>query len=191
MSEDTNELVEETTIEADEAEETNDEQGDEGQAIDLSTLKPDEQLKALLDKPEADWSTDDAALMKKLTKTLAIQKSQLSKKIGTKKLEPVETNKPNTNDSISRDEVVLLAQGVKPEVLEEAKLISVAKGISIPEAMEYPTVKAFSNELKQKEKSDKAQLGASSGGSSKSSNIPETYEGKEDEHKKLFEQYNK
>lgn len=104
------------------------------------------------------------------------------------KAKPLPDNKPNENDALFKDKLVLIAQGEKPEVVDEAEVIAKAKGIPLKEALEYPTIKSFKDALLAKEKSEKAQLGASGSGSSSPSVDPYTTVGEsEEEHRKRFE----
>lgn len=168
MSQDTNEVedVVETPAETETVEETIDEVEEDANIPTLEDYKALEKKAATLEAQKEHWRKKAEPALKSA---------------------PAETNKPNTNDSISRDEVYLITKGIPLEVLDEAKLVAQVKGISLKEAIEYPTIKAFADQLSQKEKSEKAQLGASGGGSGKSTEILDSYAGKEEEHRKLFE----
>jgi len=98
-------------------------------------------------------------------------------------------DKPNQGDATFKDKLILIAQGKRPEVVEEAEIIAKAKGIPLKEALEYPTIKSFEEAIIAKEKSEKAQLSASgSGGSSKMIDPYNIVGESEEDHKKRFEE---
>lgn len=75
---------------------------------------------------------------------------------------PAETLKTNeTPVSLSREEAILIAKGVDENVIEQASLIASAKGISLNDAMKDPLIEAYTENIKAREKREKAQLGAS------------------------------
>lgn len=123
------------------------------------------------EKPEAEWTTDDVLEAKKAIKTASAQKTHWKNKFekagqGQLNKKP-EINKTNKNESLSTDDVIslatIVASGVHPDVLKEARDLAKFKGISVTEALKLPTIVAYATELKETERKEKAQLGASGG----------------------------
>jgi len=129
------------------------------------------------EKPESEWDTDDAAEAKKALKTAMAQKAHWKKKaaLATQAKPTAEENKPglkketNKNETLSSEDVIslatIVASGVNPDVLKEARELAKFKGISIQEALELPAIKAYAKELTEVTKKEKAQLGAANGSS--------------------------
>lgn len=107
-----------------------------------------------------------------------------------KELKNQPNNKSNENESLSQDDVIslanLVASGVKTEVLNEAREQAKYRGISLQEALEIPSVKAYQEKLDKEETKENAQLGASNRGTPADEfrNVKSR-----EEHKKLFEKY--
>jgi len=69
----------------------------------------------------------------------------------------------NNNDPQLSDELKLIARGLSDEEIEQAKVIAKGKNISLPEATKDPLFTIFQKDLKDKERKEKAKLGASKG----------------------------
>ena len=98
------------------------------------------------------------------------------------------------NDSLTKEEVVLFAKGFEEEDLDKLKFIqagykATGKEISLKDAQQDEMFVAYLNNKEAKQKSEKAQLGTSSGGG-----FSADKEGKpltRDEHKKMWEKANR
>jgi len=102
---------------------------------------------------------EDYNKLKQEAETLKAQKDHWRKKAESKK--PLaETNKPE-GESLSRDEVILIAKGYTDEEVALALKLSKVQGISMLEAIEDDYLKSKINARKKKEKSEQASLGAS------------------------------
>jgi len=74
-----------------------------------------------------------------------------------------ETQKPiNTPPELS-DELKLIARGLTDEEIEQAKVISKGKSISLIEAIKDPLFVIYQGDLKEKQRKEDAKLGASKG----------------------------
>lgn len=110
---------------------------------------------------------------------LQAQKEHWKKKAEKKPL--VETQ---TTDFISRDEAILIAKGYDEDIIEQASLISKAKGIGIKDALKDPILEAYIEKKEKQTRREKAQLGTSSG----SDNAEPIFKPGQsrDEHKKMW-----
>lgn len=100
-----------------------------------------------------------------------------------KKPKPPES-KPN--DPQLSDELKLIARGLSDEAIEQAKVIAKGKSISLTEAIKDPLFLLVKNDLDEKEKKEKAKLGASKG-SGESQEESEINSGMtREEHEKAF-----
>ena len=122
-----------------------------------------------------------------LVKKLSIAERKLKRYEKSSKDEPNKTNEANY---LTKEEARLMFQmQLDEEVIEEAKIVAKGKGIPLDEAIETPAIKAFIAEKKKAEKSKKAQLDASGSVSSKIEGFKPGMS--KEEHKKLWEKYNK
>jgi len=69
--------------------------------------------------------------------------------------------KPGATEQISREEVVLIAQGMDDEDLEVLKTIQKGSDISLKKAKDSPLFKSYIKDKESKAKKGKSQLGAS------------------------------
>jgi len=93
-----------------------------------------------------------------------------------------------TNDPQLSDELKLIARGLSDEAIEQAKVIARGKGISLPEAVKDPMFQVAQRDLDEKEKREKAKLGASKGSGESEPEVKGFESGtSRDEHKKAFE----
>jgi hypothetical protein len=111
--------------------------------------------------PEDNASKDWEAEAKKW-KAIAIRKAKAQAKAPE---QPVKkTLKVNTpNESVSREEVALMTQGMELEDIDQLKLIATAKKISLLEAKDEPLFSAYYENVTKQRKAEKARLGASKG----------------------------
>jgi len=95
-------------------------------------------------------------------------------------------NKPN--DPQLSDELKLIARGLSDEEIEQAKVIAKGKGIVLTEAIKDPLFTIFQADLKEKERKEKAKLGASKGSGETQEEVTGFQSGStKEEHKKAFD----
>lgn len=91
------------------------------------------------------------------------------------------------NDPQLSDELKLIARGLSDEEIEQVKVIAKGKGITLNEAVKDTLFTIFQADLKEKERKEKARLGASKG-SGESSEEPMVKSGMtKEEHQKVFQ----
>lgn len=114
------------------------------------------------------------------------QTNQARKKLG---LPPVGEVKPEAqnnqpNDPQLSEELKLIARGLSDEEIEQAKVIARGKGVSLAEATKDPLFLIYQGDLAEKERKEKARLGASKGSGESPQGGPEFKSGMtRDEHR--------
>lgn len=110
-----------------------------------------------------DSKEDKVAKLEEANKKLyARAKAAEEKAKGTKENpQPLQTNTPN--NSLSREEAILLSQGVDTTSLEMLSKISKLEGISLLEAKENDLYKAYLAKIEQEKRAEQSKLGASRG----------------------------
>ena len=92
-----------------------------------------------------------------------------------------------SNDSQLSDELKLIARGLSDEEIEQAKIIAKGKDIPLTEAIKDPLFVIFQKDMEDKEKKEKAKLGASRGSGESQEELTGTESGStRDEHIKAF-----
>jgi hypothetical protein len=142
MEEETIDVAVDTNTEVDEA--TNSNTGEE----DTGSVEDTEAVKAKL----AD------ALQAKAELTARAKKAEEELKTLKAQPQPKQTNDPQLTD-----ELKLIARGLSDEAIEQAKVIAKGKGISLTEAVKDPTFLIIQKDLDERERKEKAKLGASKG----------------------------
>jgi len=111
-------------------------------------------------------------------------KIRAEKAEGELKKAPKPADKPN--DPQLSDELKLIARGLSDEEIEQAKVIAKGKGIPLTEAIKDNLFTIFQADFKEKERKEKAKLGASKG-SGESQEKPEIKSGMtREEHQEAF-----
>ncbi|MEK9208172.1 MAG: hypothetical protein AAB922_06820 [Patescibacteria group bacterium] len=64
---------------------------------------------------------------------------------------------------VDTDELRLIARGLSDEEIDQAKVISKGKGISLAESLKDPLFVSYQKDLKEQQRVEKAKLGASKG----------------------------
>lgn len=106
-------------------------------------------------------TVDDYNRLIKENKTLKAQKEHFKKK---SQAIPAKTDTPSSSEFLSREEAVLIAQGVDIDDLDQLKAIQKGFGYkSFKEAMDSQLFKAYSKEKKAEKERESASLGASGG----------------------------
>lgn len=131
---------------------------------------------------------EDYEKLKKENLTLKAQKEHFKKKLEKSGKSP-QADTPSS-DFISREEVVLIAQGIDIDDLDQLKAIQKGTGVkSLKEATENPLFKAYKKEKKEEKLRQEASLGASNGsGSQTTQSKPDM---STEEHKELWNKYYK
>lgn len=94
--------------------------------------------------------------------------------------------KQTNSDSLSRDEAILIAQGMDADDLDELKTVAQAKGITLLKAKETPLFQGYLEKMESERKKEKAKLSASKGSqTSQEKNISEL---SRDEHMELVKE---
>ena len=92
----------------------------------------------------------------------------------------------NNNDSQLSEELKLIARGLSDVEIEQAKVIAKGKNIVLTEAIKDPLFLVYQEDLKEKERKERAKLGASKGsGESEEDSIVKP-EMTREEHMKAF-----
>jgi hypothetical protein len=92
------------------------------------------------------------------------------------------------NDPQLSDELKLIARGLSDEEIEQAKIIAKGKSIALTEAIKDPLFTIFQDDFKEKERKEKAKLGASKGSGETEPEVKGFQSGaSEEEHKKAFQ----
>lgn len=93
----------------------------------------------------------------------------------------------NNNDPQLSDELKLIARGLSDEEIEQAKVIAKGKGLNLTEAIKDPLFLVYQDDLKAKERKEKAKLGASKGSGETQEEITGIESGStREEHLKAF-----
>jgi len=75
-----------------------------------------------------------------------------------------DTQKTINNSPVElAEELKLIAKGLSDEEIEQAKIIAKGTGTTLNEALKTPLFTSFQNDLKEKQRKEKAKLGASRG----------------------------
>jgi len=159
---DTNAEVEEDTNISEEEDDTSDDSNEEAVAL---KSKLDDALKAKSD--------------------LTVRAKKAEEELKTLKAKP-QDNKPN--DPQLSEELKLIARGLSDEEIDQAKVIAKGKEVPLTEAIKDPLFIIFQADLKEKEKKEKAKLGASKG-SGESKEESEIKSGlTREQHEKVFKE---
>lgn len=96
---------------------------------------------------------------------------------------------PKINNTLSREEAILIAEGMKVDDLNQLQVIAKGKGVSLLEAKEDPLFTSYYEKVIKERKSEAAKLGASKG-SGQVQNKPNFNQVglSEEEHKRLWKE---
>lgn len=115
---------------------------------------------------------------------LTARAKKAEEELKTLKAKPQDENKPN--DQPLSEELKLIARGLSDEAIEQAKIIAKGKGIPLTEAIKDPLFSLFQKDLEEKEKKEKAKLGASKGSGESLGETGFKSGMKKDEHQEAF-----
>ena len=155
---------------------------DEDVAVDTNT--EDEEA---TNSNESSEQEDTVALQEKLD--LAEKaKSQLTAraKKAEEELKALKANPPIKSDPQLSEELKLIARGLSDEEIDKAKVIAKGAGITLQEAIKDPLFLVYQADLKEKERKEKAKLGASKGSGESQDESLIKQDMPRDEHQKVF-----
>jgi hypothetical protein len=155
---------------------------EEKQPQDAENLDDTTEETQATEEGEKDWEAE-AKKYKAIADRKAKQLETVKTSLEEKKEEP---KKPNT-ESITKDEVKLVAKlyakGYEDNEIEMAQKIATLNGISVDEALKDDYLQSVVNNRKRKETSSKAQVGPATSGSYQPEKEPDS----RDDHKNWYE----
>ena len=132
---------------------------------------------------------EDVEALKKQIATLKAQKEHFRKK--SEKVGDVKKLNTSSDNVFTREEAVLVAQGMSLDDLDKLKGIQKGLGLkNLKEAQESDLFVAYSEKKKADKRRESASLGAS-GGTGKSSEVKAQPNMSEEEHRKLWAEHYK
>jgi len=136
---------------------------------------------------ETSEQEDTVALQEKLDAALKA-KSDLTARArkAEEELKALKANPPVTNDPQLSEELKLIARGLSDEEIEKAKVIAKGADITLQEAIKDPLFLSYQATLKEKEKKEKAKLGASKGSGESEDDTLIKPDMSREEHEKAF-----
>ena len=141
---------------------------DKDVAVDTNTeVKEDTNISKEEDNASDNSSEEAEAIKAKLADALkakaelTARAKKAEEELKILKAKPQIDNK--SNDPQLSEELKLIARGLSDEEIEQAKVIAKGKGVALTEAIKDPLFTIFQADLKEKEKKEKAKLGASKG----------------------------
>jgi hypothetical protein len=141
---------------------------------------------------EGDGVEETPEVLKKKLEEANKAKSQLTARAKTaearlKELEANPQGNNKSNDPQLSDELKLIARGLSDEAIEQAKVIAKGKGLTLTEAIKDPLFEIYQKDLAEKERREKAKLGASKGSSESQEEITGFQAGAtREEHEKAY-----
>ena len=130
---------------------------------------------------------DTVALQEKLDKAEQAKSQILARaKKAEEELKVLKANPPIKSDPQLSDELKLIARGLSDEEIDKAKVIAKGAGITLQEAIKDPLFLIYQADLKEKERKEKAKLGASKGSGESEDESPIKPEMTREEHQKAF-----
>lgn len=110
----------------------------------------------------------------------------LARKRAEQELKTLKANSPIKNDPQLSDELKLIARGLSDEEIDQAKVVAKGKGIALTEAIKDPLFLSYQETVKEKERKEKARLGASKGSGESPDSTLIKQEMSRDEHMEAF-----
>ena len=163
MAEEAEDVATDTSVEVEEATESND-NSEQEDTVDLAE-ELEKQRKANLD------------ILARTRKAEA----------EVKRLKSEQANSPITNqDPQLSDELKLIARGLSDEEIDKAKVIAKGLGVSLPDAIKDPLFTSYQATLKEQERKEKAKLGASKGSGESADTTLIKQDMTREEHEKAF-----
>jgi len=128
---------------------------DENQ-IDETVEETVEETEETTTQEEKDWKAEALRL-----KSEAIKWEQIAKR-KAKQAQPQEA-KLTKEQYLTREEGILIAKGMDDEAINQLKIISKGKGVSLLEAEKDPLFTTYFEKIQRERKAEKAKLGVSKG----------------------------
>jgi hypothetical protein len=139
------------------------------------------------DSNENSEQEDTVALKEKAEKAEQFARTAIARaKKAEAELKALQANPPIKNDPQLSDELKLIARGLSDEEIDKAKVIAKGNGTTLNEALKDDMFIAYQKKLKEDKRKEDAKLGASKGsGESEDSTLIKT-EMTRDEHQQAF-----
>jgi hypothetical protein len=139
------------------------------------------------DSNENSEQEDTVALKEKAEKAEQFARTAIARaKKAEEELKALKANPPIKNDPQLSDELKLIARGLSDEEIDKAKVIAKGNGTTLNEALKDDMFIAYQKKLKEDKRKEDAKLGASKGsGESEDSTLIKT-EMTRDEHQQAF-----
>lgn len=136
--------------------------------IEAEINEEDDALNVEDTEEESQEETPDVADLQEKNKKLFNRAKTAETELKTLKAKLAEKDKPveapqPTNDSLSREEAILIAQGMDEQDLDELKDIAKAKGLPLLKAKDTPIFQAYLDAREAEKKKEKARLSTSKG----------------------------
>lgn len=127
-------------------------------------------------------STEELERLRKANSQINARAKKAEQELKALKAKPPITNQ----DPQLSDELKLIARGLSDEEIDKAKVIARGLGIALPEAIKDPLFLSYQATLKEKERKEKAKLGASKGSGESQDTTLIKPEMSRDEHMEAF-----
>ena len=163
----------------------------EGNLTNLEELSKEEVATAYSEKNKGIFGrlTEEERLRKEAEAKTAKVAKDLEDAKNAPPQKPEEKNPPTRENTLSEEEIRLIARGLSDEEIDEAKAIAVGKKITLTEALKDNTFLLFQNDFKDKKRKEDAKLGASHGSGQGPTGEPKVKSGmSRDEHKAAFDE---
>jgi hypothetical protein len=116
-----------------------------------------------VNEPVADTGTEDLEKLKESNKRLFERTKKAEADLKALKAKEAKPDIKINSDSLSREEAILIAQGMEADDLDELKAVAEAKGLSLLKAKETPLFQGYLEKIETERKKEKAKLSASKG----------------------------
>lgn len=100
--------------------------------------------------------------------------------------QPALQEAPTRQDVLTREEAILIAEGIKQDDLEQLQAIAKGKGISLLKAKEDPIFVAYYEKVEKERKAERAKLNSSKGSQYADSKTVSLSGLSKEEHKKVW-----
>lgn len=160
--------------------------------LDSTNQSTEEVVNTDAEETVADTDTEDTDKLRESNKRLferAKKAEAEAKLLKAERLKAEEQAKAPTStnaDVLSREEAILIAQGMNSDDLDELKAVASAKKLSLLKAKDTPLFQGYLEKLETERKKEKAKLSASKG--SQTHQEKSTSDLTEEEHRKLVKE---
>lgn len=157
---------------------------DEAEDVAADTSADVEEATDSNDNSEQEDTVDLAEELERQRRANAQMNARAKK--AEQELRDLKANPPLKQDSQLSDELKLIARGLSDEEIEQAKVVAKGKGVNLTEAIKDPLFVVFQTDLKEKQRKEKAKLGASKGSGESQDNTLIKPDMTRDEHMEAF-----